>query len=694
MAKDVLFEIGLEELPARFIDDAEKQLNVKTEAWLRELRISYNSITTFSTPRRLTVLIEGMAEEQTTIEEEAKGPAEKIAKDTDGNWSKAAVGFTKGQGKTVEDIYTKDLKGITYIFVRKYIDGKPTFDLLPQFKTIIESIQFGKNMRWGEETLRYARPIRWLVALYGEKVIPIKIAGVGTSNLTFGHRFLGSEFNLSKPKDYQRKLYENFVIVDPGAREHLIIKGIKDIEEKNSYLIPIDKDLLDEVRNLVEYPTVFIGSFEQQFLKLPPEILITSMKEHQRYFPVKSREGELLPYFIGVRNGDNYEINTVIRGNEKVLHARLSDAEFFYEEDQKHSIDHYNGKLERVVFQEKLGTISDKVKRIGHITNQVTKLLNLDAATSSLAARTAAICKFDLVTNMVNEFTELQGVIGEKYARVFGEDEAVANGIREHYLPKQANGVLPVSTVGSVVSIADKLDTIVGCISVGLTPTGSQDPYGLRRQAAGILRIMNNEKWNVTMEDLLEITQELYRTLRIDQIDHKQIKKELTDFFKLRATYLLKEMSIEQDIIQAVFHKEIGRVDYAMSKAATLSEIRNDSSFKSVQEALVRILNLSNNTQQTNVNPDLLETDSEVFLYKRYLTVTEEYKTAKKELKSAMALTNIGELSEPIHDFFEHNMVMAESEQIRNNRIALVNSIAMLILDYADLRKIEWKQHF
>lgn len=694
MVKDVLFEIGLEELPARFIDHAEEQLVTKTEQWLKELRISYVSITSFSTPRRLAVLLQGVAEEQTTIEEEAKGPAEKIAKDEQGNWTKAAIGFTKGQGKTTEDIYIKEIKGISYIFVKKHIEGKPTIDLLPSFQTTIESIQFGSNMRWAEETLRYARPIRWLVALCGEQVIPFEIAHVKTSNITYGHRFLGKAISLKKPDEYETRLKENFVIANPKEREQLILEGIRNMEIKERFQILTERDLLNEVRNLVEFPTVFTGSYDRSFLQLPSEVLITSMKEHQRYFPVKSNDGTLLPYFVGVRNGGDHAIETVIRGNEKVLHARLSDAQFFYEEDQKQSIAFFEEKLERVVFQDKLGTISDKVKRIVHISKQLGKLLDLGEQDLNQTIRVAEICKFDLTTNMVNEFTELQGIMGETYAIHFGEDRAVAKGISEHYLPNHANGELPASEVGAIVSVADKLDTIVGCIAVGLIPTGSQDPYGLRRQAVGILRIMKSNNWNVSLESLVDITQSLYHTLDIEQEDSKIVKHELSKFFQLRATYLLKEMAIEQDVIQAVLHKEIGVFGYTLAKASVLSEKRNDDHFKNVQEALVRILNLAKKVEQTEVNLDVLQTPSEQLLYKQYRDVFNDYNLANEKQEADQALAQLGELAQPIHDFFEHNMVMAEEVEVRDNRLALVNNIAILIKDFADLSVVEWKQHF
>ncbi|GAB3050910.1 glycine--tRNA ligase subunit beta [Virgibacillus ainsalahensis] len=692
MTTDVLFEIGLEELPARFIDDAEKQLAEKTKSWLDELRITYDGITSFSTPRRLAVQIENIAEEQTTIEEEAKGPAEKIAKDTDGNWSKAALGFTKGQGKSVEDIYTKEIKGTSYIFVKKHIEGKQTIDLLPGFKEIVESIQFGKNMRWAEETLRYGRPIRWLVALYGGKVVPFAVAHVETGNRTFGHRFLGEEITLEKAEDYPSVLKDSFVIADAKEREHLIVEGIRELEEREDFQIPADEELLNEVKNLVEYPTVFAGSFEQKFLQLPPEVLITSMKEHQRYFPVKSNDGKLLPRFIGVRNGDSYKLDIVTKGNEKVLRARLADAQFFYEEDQKHSIDYYQERLERVVFQEKLGTISDKEKRVVEFTTKLAQLLQLDDKTTSAAVRAAEISKFDLMTNMVNEFTELQGLIGEKYALNFGEDQAVAQSVREHYLPKHANDELPESTAGSIVSIADKLDTIVGCISAGLIPTGSQDPYGLRRQATGVLRIMKVNKWDVSIESLLGIAKDIYLSVDIGQQDNGETNQELHEFFKQRTAYLLKEIGIEQDVTQAVLHNEIGVIYHTFAKAKVLSGKRSDDQFKNIQEALVRVLNLSTETVKPKIDSAHFETDSEQNLYEKYLQVAKAYKKADNENDASKAMEILGELAAYIHDFFEHNMVMAENEEVRNNRLGLVNLVAELINDYADLRTIEWKQ--
>lgn len=695
MTKDALFEIGLEELPARFIDDAERQLKDKTEQWLNDLRLSFSTVESFSTPRRLAVLIKGIADSQATIEEEAKGPALKIAKDQDGNWTKAAIGFTKGQGKSVDDIYTKMINGTEYIFVEKRIEGKSTFDLLTSFNTIIESIQFPKNMRWADQSMRYARPIRWLVALYDDKVVPFEVARVKTGDQTYGHRFLGNPIALRRADEYQHALKDSFVIADSNERAEMILSQIKAIEVDHKFNVIVDADLLQEVQNLVEYPTVFVGSFENSFLKLPTEVLITSMKVHQRYFPVKSSAGELLPSFIGVRNGDEAYINTVIKGNEKVIHARLSDAEFFFEEDKKHTVDYYQEKLQRVVFQEKLGTITDKVNRVVTIASQITKLLQTDEYVTNQAIRAAKICKFDLATNMVNEFTNLQGVIGEKYALHNQEEKSVATAIREHYLPLHSDDPLPETTEGAIVSVADKLDTIIGCISIGLIPTGSQDPYGLRRQAVGILKILEEEKWQIPLEDLILITREVYLKLDIEQNDERTIMKDVSEFFRLRANHVMNLSNIETDIIEAVIHERIGVFHYAIDKAKVLAEKRYQDEFKIVIESLIRVLNLSKkDTKETEINISLFETESEETLFNHFQEIGPKFMDANVKQNAIDAMNYLATFSGPIHHFFDNNMVMTDNEQIRNNRLALLKSIADLINIYADLTIIEWKQQF
>lgn len=683
---NALFEIGVEELPARFIDDAEAQLKAKTLKWLTTSRIEFEAVITYSTPRRLAVLIKGIAEKQLTIDEEVRGPQIKIAKDADDNWTKAAIGFTKGQNKSTDDIYIKEIKGTSYIFVNNHIEGKPTIELLPDFKVIIEAIQFSQTMRWGSGAFRFARPIRWLVALYNAEVIPFEIANVKTNNVTRGHRFLGNETVISNPVDYEAQLQKEFVIVDPVVRENLIKDQMKELEKVAGFSIIIAEALLQEVRNLVEYPTVFYGSFDKDYLQLPKEVLITSMEEHQRYFPVVSETGELLPYFIGVRNGDDHELANVVSGNEKVLRARLADGVFFYEEDQKNSIDFYLEKLKTVVFQKEIGTVHEKLTKIKQITQLINDKLKLDHKTSKQAIRTAKICKFDLMTNMINEFPELQGIMGEYYALNKGEDPVVAQAIKEHYYPLQANGKLASSIPGAVVSIADKIDTIVGTISVGLIPTGSQDPYGLRRQAIGVLRTMEEHQWNLTIEEIIQVTENLY------DISDKQVIEKIEEFFTSRAAYLLGKKGIEQDIVKAVLHDDIGIYHYSVAKAELLSEKRNDDSFKTTQEALVRVMNLGKKHLQTEINEKLFTTDTEKDLYKQYKLIKDNFMTAHNEYNAKESLNELSKLAEPIHKFFEDTMVMDKDESIKNNRLALVHQISELISVFADLSLIEWKQ--
>ncbi|MCG5103075.1 glycine--tRNA ligase subunit beta [Oceanobacillus alkalisoli] len=691
MTKHVLFEIGMEELPARFIDDAQQQLKEKTAKWLQDLRIAYDSITSFSTPRRLAVRIENIADMQTTIEEEARGPAVAIAKDETGAWTKAAIGFAKGQGKTVEDLVEKEVNGKAYVFVTKRIEGRATKDLLPEFKDIITSISFPNNMRWGTHTLRFARPIRWLVALYGQEIVPFNITDVETSDITYGHRYLGKSVKLEDAMEYEGKLKENFVIADANERRARILEGIEELQTEQAHVI-VDEDLLAEVTNLVEYPTVFKGEFEEMFLDLPSEVLIISMKEHQRYFPVKSLEGKLLPFFIGVRNGDDTALDTVVKGNEKVLRARLQDAEFFYEEDQKNTIDHHLEKLTRVVFQEKLGTLAEKTERVTALTERIAENLNFSNGMKDDAIRAAEISKFDLMTNMVNEFTELQGVIGEIYALNYNEKETVATAIREQYLPTHAKGELPESEIGAILSVAEKIDTIIGIIAVGMTPTGSQDPYALRRQAIGVLRILEEGNWEMNVEDLLQIAYGIYDELEIEKID--DYKEKIHEFFKLRASYLLKEAGIEQDIFQAVMDKEIGNFTYAMAKARHLSEKRHDVAFKEKEEALVRILNLADKAESMDITPEAFETDSEKALYEQFEQSKIDFKAHDEAHDAIQAFEQLEALARPIHGFFDNNMVMTDNKELRNNRLALVAAISSLILEYANLALIEWKQQF
>jgi glycyl-tRNA synthetase beta chain len=691
---NVLFEIGLEEMPARFLADTEKQLIEKTTTWLESSRLAYTKIDTFITPRRFAVLIHNLESKQPDLNEEVRGPKLQIAKDQSGEWSKAAIGFCKGQGKNVEDIVVKTVDGHDYIFVEKYIEGQLATDILPDFKDVVLSLNFPKNMRWGNHSLRFIRPIKWILALNGSDIIPFEIEGIESSNETRGHRFLGKTITVTDALSYEAALKEEYVIAAASKRQRMIVEQIKALETEQDFVVPIDEDLLEEVTHLVEYPTVFFGEFSQDFLELPEEVLITSMKEHQRYFPVRQTDQTLLPYFIAVRNGNTDHIDTVKRGNEKVLNARLKDAVFFYEEDQKQSIEANNEKLTRMVFQEKLGTLHDKVERVTAISQSVAIALQLDQDVVKDVHRAAEISKFDLVTQMVNEFTNLQGVMGEKYARLKGESDAVSVALNEQYMPRSAHDDLPASTVGQILSVADKMDTIVGCIAVGLMPTGSQDPYALRRQAMGVVQILERFGWSVTFEYLLDLVISHYETTNIKVDDYQVVKQNVIDFFRARVSFLAKERGIERDVVEAVTHKGLGQLHQLFIKANLLENKRKDETFKPTEEALVRSLNLAKKATTTEVEAHLFENESETALYQTLLEVRATFESYMVEEAYEEALSELEALTPAINRFFDETMVMAENDKVKNNRLALLNQVKQLVDQLGDFTQIEWKQQF
>ena len=504
MTHTFLLEIGLEEMPAHVVTPSINELAEKTEKYLKENRISFDKVQKFSTPRRLALEISGLADKQPDIDEEVKGPAEKIAKDAEGNWSKAAIGFTRGQGLTPDDITFKDIKGTNYVFVNKHVTGKPVTDVLSSLIDVVADMNFPTMMKWGTNKFQFIRPIKWIVALLDTEVVPMELVGVKSGRKSLGHRFLGNEVSIANAADYETDLNKEFVIVDADKRKAKIKAQIEAIANENNWKVKIDDDLLEEVNNLVEYPTSFYGTFDKRFLDIPREVLITSMRNHQRFFYVENQDGKLLPFFISVRNGNSDFIENVIKGNEKVLAARLYDAEFFYQEDQNHDIDYFVNKVKNVTFHDKISTVYEKMQRVQVISRLIGKKVGLNDSQLADLQRAAEIYKFDLVTGMVGEFSELQGVMGEKYALLFGEKPEVAVAIREHYMPISANGELPQSKIGAVLAVADKLDTVMTFFAAGMIPSGSNDPYALRRQAAGIVNIVDNQKWRLPLDSLME----------------------------------------------------------------------------------------------------------------------------------------------------------------------------------------------
>ncbi|MCY7976733.1 glycine--tRNA ligase subunit beta [Bacillus inaquosorum] len=673
--QDLLLEIGLEEMPARFLNESMVQLGEKLTGWLTEKNINHGEVKLFNTPRRLAVFVKDVAEKQADIKEEAKGPAKKIALDADGNWTKAAIGFSKGQGANVEDLYIKEVKGTEYVFVQKFQAGQETKSLLPELSGLVTSLHFPKNMRWGNEDLRYIRPIKWIVALFGQDVIPFSITKVESGRTTQGHRFLGHEVSIESPSAYEEQLKEQHVIADPNVRKQMIQSQLEAMAAENNWSIPVDEDLLDEVNHLVEYPTALYGSFESEFLSIPEEVLVTTMKEHQRYFPVKDKNGDLLPHFITVRNGNSHAIENVARGNEKVLRARLSDASFFYKEDQKLNIDANVKKLENIVFHEELGSLADKVRRVTSIAEKLAVRLQADEDTLKHVKRAAEISKFDLVTHMIYEFPELQGIMGEKYARMLGEDEAVATAVNEHYMPRSAGGETPSTFIGAVVAMADKLDTITSFFSIGVIPTGSQDPYGLRRQASGIVAILLDRNWGISFEELLTFVQ-------------TDKENELLDFFTQRLKYVLNAEQIRHDVIDAVLESSELEPYSALHKAQVLEQKLGAPGFKETAEALGRVISISKKGVRGDIQPDLFENEYEAKLFDAYQTAKQNLQESFSKKDYEAALSSLSALKEPIDAYFDHTMVIADNETLKANRLAQMVNLADEIKSFANMNAL------
>ncbi|WP_258115413.1 glycine--tRNA ligase subunit beta [Levilactobacillus yiduensis] len=688
MAHTFLLEIGLEEMPAHVVTPAIKQLVKRTADYLKEQRIEYADIKPFSTPRRLAIQITGLADKQADISESVKGPAKKIAQDADGNWTKAAIGFTRGQGLTPDDITFKEIKGTEYVYVDKFIAGEPVAEVLAGLKDIVTAMTFPTMMKWSTHHFEYIRPIRWLVALLDADVIPFSILDVTTGRNTRGHRFLGTDIDIATAADYEADLTTQFVIADADKRKALIKKQIEKIASDHNWTVNIDAGLLEEVNNLVEWPTAFEGSFDKKYLTIPEEVLITSMRDHQRFFYARDAQGELLPNFISVRNGTDHDLQNVVAGNEKVLTARLEDAMFFYTEDQKKTIADYVERLKSVSFHDKISTMAEKMARVTAIVGVLAKHFNLNDAQTKAALRASEIYKFDLVTGMVGEFAELQGVMGEKYALLQGEDPAVAQAIREHYEPISADGALPTSVPGAILALADKFDSILTFFAAGMIPSGSNDPYALRRQATGIVRIAQDQQWSlpvaelasdfITAEDAANVAPQLDQASQIDA---------MVSFIKDRIRKILRSAKQRHDIIDAVTAGSSSDVLQIFTAAQLLADHADDANFKDVIESLTRVIRLAQKAPaelaSATVNADLFENDSEGALHQGVADVAA---AADKGLSALYA--SLAAIQPTIAAYFEATMVMAKDDAVRNNRLTELSHLANLALTLGDLDQL------
>ena len=684
MNKKLLFEIGTEEIPARFIAKTKADMKGYLEKTLKELHIEYKSIELKCTPRRFVVVINELAENQATVEEELKGPAKKIAFDENNNPSKALLGFLKGKDISPEEVYFKTVGKDEYAHIKLTKEGQAVKGLLKDiFEGMIKSTTFPKSMRWGGKNIRFVRPIRYFVCLMDEEVIDFEIEGIKTCNITKGHRFLGSsEIVINTPDEYEAKLKENFVILDDEQRKALILEQCKAVADSLGGTLMMDEDLLEEVNYIVEYPTAFYGEFDESYLSLPKEAIITPMKEHQRYFPVLDADGKLLNKFITVRNGDSYAIDNVKRGNEKVLDARLSDALFFYHEDTKKPLEAYVERLDTIVFQQKLGTILDKTKRIQNLSEKIAKAL---ALTLPNLDRAAYLLKADLTTAMVFEFTELQGIMGRYYANLSNEPSEVAQAIYEHYLPRFAGDELPSTNEGIILALSDRLDSVAGFFAIGIQPTGSQDPYALRRQALGILNIMMEKKLDVRLFDLLDLALENFD---FEDMDKQSVKSDLMSFFELRLKNLFTDMGIRYDVVDAIINIEDSNPFDLLIRAKDLDAWVKNNSVTEALQTFSRISNISKEAIAGKVDEALFAHDSEAKLNTAYNSIKAEVETMLARREYVKALELLISIKDSVDAFFDSVMIMDENMDIRANRLAMLSNIRTTMESVADLSKI------
>ena len=678
MTHTFLLEIGLEEMPAKVVASSAEQLKNLVNSHLKENGLGFKDITVYSTPRRLAVSVSDLEEKQADRTETVKGPAKRIALDKEGNWSKAAIGFTKGQGASVEDIVFKEIKGEEYVFVEKEIKGQHAEDVLKNLADRLPSLSFPVSMKWGTTTYRFIRPVHWLVALLDDAVIDMALFDVTSGRETHGHRFLGENVTLNHASDYAEALKAQSVLVDRKERQALITKQIRNLCEDNNWQDPTGNiSLLNEVTDLVEYPTAFYGSFDAAYLKVPESVLETAMADHQRYFPVREDDAKasFLPNFIAVRNGNEEGLDHVRKGNEKVLSARLADAAFFYEEDNKHGIDTFVDRLKVVSFHEKIGSLYEKQERVARIAGLLVPYFDLDSETAADVTRAAHILKFDLVTQTVNEFTSLQGEIAGIFARERGETETVSKALSEQYLPDSMEGALPESKAGAILSLADKFDSLMSFFAVGLVPTGSNDPFALRRQAMGIVRIITAFDLSLSLTELMDAV--IAQTLTVEtKALYEQNKATVSQFILDRLdVWLSKNAGLDKDydIREAVLGASHDDLVALIDQARVLKDEKASESFKPVVESLTRVSNLAEKAEDDwSVREDLFESDSERRLYE---AVSEVETRSEKEISADQKWQQFVKLHPLIDAFFDENMVMADDESVKKNRLALLDRI-------------------
>ena len=678
MKRDLLFEIGTEEIPAHVMPHLLEDLAQLAETMLKEHRLSYEKVRTLGTPRRAALIVTGLAERQEDVNTETRGPSVAIAFDADGNPTKAGAGFARGQGVDPSALIQRD----GYVYASVHESGAATAELLTSLlPDLVRAIPLPNSMRWGDLDFRFIRPVRWFVALYGTEIVPFTLAGVTSGNHSRGHRTLApADFVITSAADYEAACEKAYIIVDPERRRAMICEQITETAKACGGTAEITPDLLEEVLYLVEYPTALSGSFEEKYLALPAEAVITPMRDHQRYFPVKAADGSLLPAFITVRNGGKAHLDVVAHGNERVLRARLADAQFFFDEDRRKSLAEHREKLKTVVFQRGLGSMYEKTERLMALTTAIVEEMaegDADDAALADARRAAELSKADLVTGMVTEFTELQGIMGREYALLDGESPAVARAIDEQYMPRFAGDELPQTPLGVALSVADKIDNIVGTFSQGRIPTGSQDPFGLRRQALGLVLMLIEQESTMLLSDLVDEACDLYD---LEEFRDK-MQVYVADFIRLRLKNVLSERGVRYDVQEAV----LGDVDLVADvpvRAAYVERLLASEGGEALVQSFVRVGNIARSVTGGTVDPALFKAEEEGALLSAYQAAAAARAEGEDTLPAEQAL------GRAIDTFFDAVMVMDKDARVKENRLSLLKMIDDDLLETADYSKI------
>lgn len=681
-----LLEIGVEEIPSAYIEKTKTQLKEKFEKLLDDNKLTYDLVRVESTPRRFAIFLENVNASEAREKISVKGPSAKIAYDENGEPSKPLLGFLRGQNAEISDVIIKDLNGTDYIFIEKEEESKSVKDVLKEnVYDLLKSISFNRSMRWGGKSIRWARPIRYFVSILDDEVLEFDSEGIKVSNVTKGHRSLGSDaIVIDKIDNYENLLKENYVILSYKERRDTILRGLNklDMEKGGEYMQ--DEDLLDEVINIVEYPTVLIGDIDQKYLTLPKEVIVTPMKDHQRYFPMLDENKNLMPYFMLVRNGDENYSENVVEGNKKVLVARLEDAKFFYEQDTKKPLEAYVEELKNLTFFEGLGSMYQKTQRLVELTSKFQEELNLGEDIKEDLERASYLSKADLVTKMVVEFTELEGTMGKIYAKNDGEKERVANAIEEQYKPRSSNDNLPSSMVGIVLSLADKMDSIVGLYAIEKYVTGSQDPFGLRRAALGIINIILANNIDVDLKSLINDALIAYTEKNELPFDYDITMGKTIEFFKERLKNMLIDDGYRYDIVNSVISTSSINILKISQKVNAVSEFieENDDSLA----YFTRLINLTKDSSDSNINTDLFESDLENEFYNEITNLPENSLLGSDDYKNE--LRTIAKTSDVGNNYLDNTMINVENPELKSTRLAMLNILKNRINSVFDVKEI------